>query len=162
MDILNSDARGVIRLGEFPVSSATGLIAFELKTNHLDVTGRFVLNLPVAGIPEKRNTAILQIVINNKDGFIRCLLLLLGSELVLGLDSGNGPGFVKWLSRLTDGEDIPLLEELTRTYSRHPERLSEISWLVRDLSQGDRNAVIPEEFLGLWTVFESAIGERDA
>ena len=162
VDILGSDAHGGIRLGEFSASSVTGLIAFELKTNHPDVTARFVLNLPVTGVPEGRNAAILQTVINNKDGFIRYLLLLLGDDLVSGLDPGNGSGFAKWLARLADGEDVPLLEELTRTYSRHPERLSEISGLVRDLSQGSQNAIIPEDFLNLWTVFESAIGGRDA
>ncbi len=162
VNILDSDAHGGIRLGEFSAASVTGLIAFELKTNHPDVTVRFVLNLPVTGVPEERNSAILQTVISNQDGFIRYLLLLLGDDTVSGLDPGWGSGFAKWLARLAEGEDIPLLEELTRTFSRHPERLSEISGLVRDLSQGSRNAIVPKNFLDLWTVFESAIGGRDA
>jgi hypothetical protein len=162
VDILNGDANGGIVLGEFSASSVTGLIAFELKTNHPDVSARFVLNIPVSGVPEERNSAILQTVISNQEGFLRYLLLLLGGDRVSGLDPGSGSGFAKWLARLADGEDIPLLEELTRTYSRHPERLSEISGLVRDLSQGSQNAIIPEDFLNLWTVFESAVGGRDA
>ncbi len=162
VEILETDAHGVIRLGEFSASSVTGLIAFELRTNHPDVTARFVLNLPVTGIPEERNSAILQTVISNREGFLRYLLLLLGDDKLSGLDPGSGSGFAKWLVRLADGEDIPLLEELTRTYSRHPERLADISELVRDLSHGGRNSIIPEDFLNLWTVFESAIGERDA
>ena len=101
-------------------------------------------------------------MISNQEGFLRYLLLLLGDDSVSGLDPGSGSGFAKWLARLADGEDIPLLEDLIRTYSRHPERLAEISGLVRDLSQGSQNAIIPEDFLNLWTVFESAIGERDA
>ena len=101
-------------------------------------------------------------MISNRDGFLRYLLLLLGDDKVSGLDPGSGSGFAKWLARLADGEDIPLLEELTRTYSRHPERLSEISGLVRDLSQGNKNSIIPEDFLDLWKVFESAIRGRDA
>jgi len=152
----------VIKLGEFSAPSVTGLIAFELKTNHPDVSARFVLNLPITGIPEERNSAILQTVISNQDGFIRYLLLLLGDDSATGLlDAGNSSGLAKWLSRLAYGEDIPLLEELTRTYCRHPERLAEISGLVRELSQGSKNAIIPENFLSLWTVFESAIGEHD-
>lgn len=162
VDILDGDAHGGIGLGEFSASSVTGLIAFELKTNHPDVSARFVLNIPVTGVPEERNSAILQTVISNQEGFLRYLLLLLGDDKVSGLDPGSGSGFAKWLARLADGEDIPLLEELTRTYSRHPERLLEISGLVRDLSQGSQNAIIPEDFLNLWTVFESAIGGRDA
>jgi hypothetical protein len=140
----------------------TGLIAFELKTNHPDVSARFVLNLPITGVPEERNSAILQTVIRNQDGFIRYLLLLLGHDTLSGLDPGSGSGVAKWLVRLADGEDIPLLEELTRTYSRHPERLAEISGLVRELSKESQNSIIPKDFLNLWTVFESAIGGRDA
>jgi len=153
----------IIKLGEFSASSVTGLIAFELKTSHPEVSVRFVLNLPVAGIPDERNSAILQTVISNQDGFIRYLLLLLGDGSAAGpLDSGTGSGVARWLARLAAGEDIPLLEEMTRTYSRHPERLAEISRLVRELSQGSKNAIIPENFLNLWSVFESAIGEHDA
>ncbi|RLB95267.1 MAG: hypothetical protein DRH50_04680 [Deltaproteobacteria bacterium] len=152
-----------VKLGEFSASSVTGLIAFELKTSHPEVSARFVLNLPVAGIPDERNSAILQTVISNKDGFIRYLLLLLGDGSAAGpFDSGTGSGVARWLSRLAAGEDIPLLEEMTRTYSRHPERLAEISRLVRELSQGSKNAIIPENFLNLWSVFESAIGGHDA
>ena len=162
VDILNGDAHEGIGLGEFSASSVTGLIAFELKTNHPDVSARFVLNIPVTGVPEERNSAILQTVISNQEGFMRYLLLLLGDDKVSGLDPGSGSGFTKWLARLADGEDIPLLEELTRTYSRHPERLAEISRLVRDLSQGSENAIVPKDFLNLWTVFEAAIGRRDA
>ncbi len=161
-NIFDSDSSGGILLGEFSASSVTGLIAFELRTNHPDVTARFVLNLPVKGLPEERNSAIMQTVISNQDGFIRYLLLLLDDDTIEGFDTGNGSGLAKWLSRLADGEDIPLLEELTRTYSRHPERLSEISGLVRDLSQGSKDDIIPENFLNLWAVFESAIGGRDA
>lgn len=162
VDILDSGGQGAIMLGEFSASSVTGLIAFELITKHPDVTARFVLNLPLTGVPEERNSAILQTVISNQDGFIRYLLLLLGDDMVPGLVPGSGSGFAKWLARLADGEDVPLLEELTRTYSRHPEKLSEISRLIRDLSHGSQNGVIPKEFLNLWTVFESAIGGRDA
>jgi len=162
VDILDSDAHGVIKLGEFSASSVTGLIAFELKTTHPDVSARFVLNLPITDVPTERNAAILQTVISNKEGFIRYLLLLLGEDSISGLDPGHGSGFAKWLARMANGEDVPLLEELTRTYSRHPERLSEISGLVRDLSQGNQNTIIPEDFLNLWTVFEAAIEGRDA
>lgn len=162
VNILGTDAHGRIRLGEFSPSSVTGLIAFELKTSHPDVSARFVLNIPVTGVPEERNSAILQTVISNQEGFLRYLLLLLSDEKVSGPDPGSGSGFAKWLARLADGEDIPLLEELTRTYSRHPGRLVEISRLIRDLSLGNKNSIIPKEFLDLWTVFESAIRGRDA
>ena len=161
-DILDSDACSEIQLGEYSASSVTGLTAFEFKTNHPDVIARFVLNLPISGVPEERNSAILQTVISNQDGFLRYLLLLLGDDSVSGPDPGTGSGFSKWLAQLAAGDDFPLLEELTRTYCRHPERLAEISSLVRELSKGSKSAVVPEDFLNLWTIFESAIGGNDA
>lgn len=162
VNILNRDIPGRIQFGEFSASSVTGLIAFEFKTNHPEVSTRFVLNLPITGVPEERNAAILQTVISNQDGFIRYLLLLLGDDSVSGLDPGNGSGFAKWLARLADGEDIPLLEEMVRTFSRHPERMEDISRLVRDLSQGSQNTIIPKDFFSLWKIFESAIRGHDA
>ena len=162
VNIVGNDSHDQIKLGDFSASSVTGLIAFELKTHHTDVAARFVLNLPVTGVPEERDSAILQTVIRNQDGFIRYLLLLLGDDTASGLDPSSGAGWSKWLAQLAAGEDIPLLEELTRTYNRNPERLSEISGLVRDLSQGNQNAIVPEDFLNLWLVFESAIEARDA
>jgi hypothetical protein len=160
--ILPGQAPYGTKLGEYSASSITGLIAFELKTSHPDIEARFVLNLPVAGMPEERNAAILQTVISNKDGFLRYLLLLMGGDEASGFDPGRGTGFAKWLARLADGEDIPLLEELTRTYSRHPERMAEISNLVRDLSGRSQQTIIPGDFMELWAVFESAMGKRDA
>lgn len=162
VNILNNDEHDMISLGEFSASSVTGLIAFELQSNDPEVTARFVLNLPVTGIPDERNSAILQTVINNQDGFIRYLVLLLGDDSTVGLDLSNGSGFSKWLVQLAAGEDIPLLEELIRAYSRHPQRLEEISKLVQDLSKGNSNTVVPNAFLELWDVFETASGERDA
>lgn len=162
MDILNSDAHNGINLGEFSASSVTGLIAFELKTEHPDVSVRFVLNIPIIGIPEERNSAILQTVINNQEGFLRYLLLLLGNDNASGLNPGSGSGVAKWLTRFASGEDFPILEELIRTYSRHPGSLAEVSKLISELSKDGRNKVIPDEFLNLWMVFQSAIGERDA
>ena len=118
---------------------------------------------PLQAFQRNATSAILQTVISNQDGFLRYLLLLLGDDKVSGLETGSGSGFTRWLAaRLASGEDIPLLEELTRTYSRHPKRLKEISGLVRDLSREGRNAVIPEDFLKLWAVFEAAIEKRDA
>lgn len=165
---LHSDSRATSLLSSEPVmwecdaAYVTSFIAFDLKTNHPDVSARFVLSLPITGIPEARDSAILQTVISNKEGFIRYLLLLLAADTAQGLNGGDAAGWAKWLARLAAGEDVSLLEELTRTFSRHPERLSEVSRLVKKLAKSADNEVVPDEFLGMWSVFESALGVRDA
>jgi hypothetical protein len=151
-----------VRLGTFSASSVTGLTAFELKTAHPDVFARFVLNLPITGIPEERHAAVLRTIIHNQDGFIRYLLLMLGDDSMSEpLKSKKGTGLGKWLSRMIDGEDIPLLEELTRAFNRYPERLAEISKLVHELMKEDKNRIVPENFLNLWEIFEQAVREND-
>ncbi len=155
-----------INLGEFSTSSVTGLIAFKLKSrHHSGFSVSFVMNLSIEGISSaERNSAILETVIRNQDGgFIKYLLLLLGDASIDGNAApGFGTGFDKWLSRLSSGEESPLLEEMVRAYSRYPDKLHEISEVIRELSFRDNeNEVVPEKFLKLWEVFESALGERN-
>lgn len=153
-----------INLGEFSTSSVTGLVAFELRSrHHPDPSDSFVMNLSVEGMPAERNSAILETVIRNQDGFIKYLLLLLGDAAKNSdVTQGAGAGSDKWLSRLSSGEEFPLLEEMVRAYSRYPDKLHEISEVIRELSFRDNeNEVVPEKFLKLWEVFESALGERN-
>ena len=157
---------GKIDLGKFSTSSVTGLVAFELRSrHHSHFSVSFVMNLPVEGMPaDERNSTILETVIKNQDGFMKYLLLLLGDAATNGSATPDlGTESRKWISRLSRGEEFPLLEEMVRAYSRYPDRLSEISSLIRDLSsRGDANQFVPEKFLELWKVFESALGERNA
>ncbi len=153
-------------LGEFAASSITSLIAFEINSGYSSVSLKFVLNLPITGIPEERDSAIVQTVIRNYEGFIRYLLLLLSDMPEEGdLISEGVPDLVtgSFGIKTSHGEIVPLLEELTRAFCRHPEKLEEISTLINDLSKGkEENCPIPECFIQLWKVFEIAIGERNA
>jgi hypothetical protein len=141
-------------------SSITGLIAFELSSHAENMSLRFVLNLPITGIPNERDAAIIKSFISNQDSFFRYLLILLGNRTSSSLTgSGTGSSWSKWFARMVDGEDVPLLEELVRTYSREPDTLQEIAKLIHDLiSLGTEESPVPENFRKFWTVFESAIG----
>lgn len=146
-------------------ASLTGLVAFDLvspygenQEKHL----RFVLNLPVEGLPESRDAAILQTVVRNRDGFLRYLLLLLGGEDESASDAvGSGTGSSGfWASGGVGG--MPLLEELVRAYCRTPERLKEVDAVIRRLTEGSQEQeIVPEEFLEVWSVFQTAIGRSD-
>ena len=135
----------------------SGLIAFELKTNHPGVATKLVLNLPIEGLPEGREAAIYRTIINNKDAFFRYLLLLLNGEEPGGA-LANGSALTSsgsWEHRISNG--VGLLEELTRTYSTSPERLEDVDKIVRDLTEvSGGEAVVTPEFLELWSVFEKA------
>ena len=149
-----------VELGKFVAESVTGLIAFELLAER--ITLRMVLNLPVEGLPGNRDDAIFRFILNSKEGFLRYILLLLG-EYSGGFDSGKDIFRTKNETGSTT-EDFPdniaVLEELVRAFSRDPEKLKDVAEIVNRLAHGrTAGAAVPEEFLKLWSVFETAIEE---
>lgn len=160
--VTSTNPLGTMNLGRFATESVTGLIAFRITHAGSGLKLTFVLNLPVEGLPEEREAAILRIVISNRDAFIRYLLLLLSAD-----GEGEGPQlsgtlYASWFSRFVAGEDVPLLEELTRAYSRSPETLDEVAELVAYLSSSESSDVVPPEFTELWGVYQAALQENDA
>ena len=147
-------------LGKVETQSVTGLIAFESTAPSGENRVRFVLNLPVDGMPEHRDAAIVAGVVSSEQKFLRYLRMLLG-----GLNDADGPGggLMRRLSRALSGggagglDEAPLLEELTRAFTRHPARLDAVSRLVEQLRSVPETAnVLPERFLELWAIFEQA------
>lgn len=151
-----------VRLGAFGAASITGLIAFELRAAARDLRVRLVLNLPLDGLPEARDAAVLQTVVRNRDGFLRYLLLLLG-DLGFGPPPADGDGEGSESRWTTGGPgSMPLLEELVRAYAREPERLREVGRVVRRLCEGSGgDDIVPADFIEMWRVFEAAMERRN-
>lgn len=161
VDAMAVSDRIPVLLGQLAASSVTGLIAFEIEAQIKPERVRFVLNLPIEGIPSTRDDAILQAVVTNREGFLRYLLLLLG-EFGEGW-SGQHDSIAKdiFSSKWRVGSEarLSLLEELTRAFCRDPQRLTEIGDTIKRLRDAD-NEIVPPEFLSFWEVFEEAIRKR--
>lgn len=143
-------------------ASITGFVAFELTTALCSHAVCFVLNLPVDNMPEGRDAAVLRSIVANREGFLRYLLLLLQ-------DMDNLPTIGDILST-TGGkwnagdslDGLPLLEELTRAFSRNPGRLDSVRTLVKQLNEtSEGRDIIPAEFMDLWRVFDSILQEGE-
>ena len=154
--------KGDAFLGNFSPQAVTGLIAFELFSNLPDVALRFTLNLPVEGLPAERDAAIIRTAIRNRNGFLRYLLMLLSEfddapipPILHPRDAGDETG--SW--RSGSFYAMPLLEELTRAYSRNPEKLLEVKEIVKRLNSQQQKGepIVPLEFLELWKIFEAAL-----
>lgn len=141
-------------------ASVTGFIAFELTTELCAHSVCFVLNLPVANMPDGRGAAVLRTIIANREGFLRYLLLLLQDCDILATVSDLSALGGAW--KPGDGfEGMALLEELTRAYSRDSGRLDSIRKLVEQLgSTPEGQKMIPQEFIDLWQVFETALKDE--
>jgi hypothetical protein len=147
----------------FPVAfeSITSFIAFrvtqEAARGVLEDT--FVLNVPLTGAPADRRDRLLRAVIQDRDRFVRYLLLLLADE---GFELAEqmaivdrAPGDTANSSR--GDEAGGLLESFLRTLDRDPARLDHIARLVDDLrTQPDAAQLLPEGFDEVWGPIWSA------
>lgn len=123
---------------------------------------RFVLNLPISGIPESRKDRLFSAIISDRAQFLRYLWLLLADE-VSGLPpwldwTGEVPGQI-WRPLSGDGA-MPLLEALVRALSRSPEKLEHIAELVEGLQRTPEGRdLLPEGFEPLWEAVTKARSE---
>ena len=147
---------GSIEFSGLTIELLTGFIAFELTGRLKKARNRiaFVLNLPVAGLPQDRDKQILKHILHNSERFVRYLLLILADDK----DRTSGDYGIGRSTSITGGLDgmwgIPLLEELVRAYSRNPEKIKQIDRLVRDLqTTGSEESVLPEGFDEIWRAF---------
>jgi len=161
VDASKLDNNSPIRLPAQSMSSLTSLIAFKLAAGSEGLT--FALNLPVTGMPEERDRAILRSVVKNRQGFLRYLLLLLAG-LGDGADVGSvARAFSAKSAKQGRGafDDIPLLEELVRAFSRDRKRLIKVERLIDDITKdGEADDILPDGFLTFWQVFQQAISEH--
>ena len=124
----------------------------------------FVLNIPVDGIPQERNSLILRAVISDKNRFIQYLLFLLsddpaGFQLTDILTSGTEK---KSAANGVTIPGLPLLEELVRAYSRHPDKIRHVKKLIDELNKSEETkALLPEGFDDMWSIFLEAIENDD-
>ncbi len=151
-----------IRLGEtvdmglVSTAEVTGLLGIQAVLSGM--TRRFALNLPVSGLPDSRDAAILRRLVRNKEGFMRYLRLLLGN-LAGGFSpvwklTGKGGGSQSQYLLTPDS----LLEDMVKAFSRKPQRLDDIRRVVATLQEGGGD-IVPPEFVELLKVFEAASGE---
>ncbi|GJH14284.1 hypothetical protein CBA19CS11_35620 [Caballeronia novacaledonica] len=150
-----------VRLGEFAAHQVTAFTGFTLTRGKATLS--FVLKLPLHGGPDERDLEILQAAINNREGLIRYLLLLLG-DWDGDEGDGNGDGVTPRERKGGSFDDTPLFEMLARAYAREPERLAQIEELVERLSRGSAQAaahtdspILTADFLEIWSVFKTAL-----
>lgn len=147
---------------DLTVDKITSLTGFEFIARHKSIkqSVRFVLNLPIQGIPHRRYEKIVQTIVSNRENFLRYLLLLLRegefTDFYQELGKRSGESF-KGEKTFFSFKDIPLFEELVRAYSRDPEKIMRISKLVEDVKKMEGGEkILPDGFIELWEAFQKA------
>lgn len=143
----------------------TSFVAFEIvaRVGDAERTLRFVLNLPVSGIPENdRDAHLFRAIISNQARFLRYLRLILSGE------EGGPQPWMDWIREgkghtgrtAPDDMGIPLLEALLRALSRSPDKIDRIAKLVEGLQRTpEGRAILPEGFEPFWKAVIQARSE---
>lgn len=152
-----------------PLLSLTSLVAFELNIKDKGISQKmeFVLNLPVEGMPERRNDKIIRAILRDSNGFIQYLRILLIENQNIFLFNHNVINYGK-----DDYENrqnripMPLAEELIKALSRNPDKIKNIHDLIKELSKNKdiKDDIIPEEFKeiwkNIWRVYKNQYGTK--
>lgn len=163
-DVLHLTQSGIADMGNYATESVTRLIAFELESEIRNLSLRMVFNLPVVGLPENRDDAIFKLILKNREGFLRYILLILGEYAgdISNVEelTHTGDGASSWGDGFSG--EVPILEELARAFSRDPDKLKDIAEIVRRLKRDNEHSrIIPDGFTELWKVFEVAMEEAE-
>ena len=145
---------------ETSLENLSGFIAFELASeDEDDNVSRFVVPVPLEGVPAHRERRLLTDLIGNTERFFRYLLALLDE------DAGEA-GFQEAIQRADDKASDdglstvspPVLEKLLRTMRRDPAKLVGLHPLVSDLAAEE---ALPPGFAEFWTMIHDAATTGD-
>lgn len=148
-----------VSFGAVTLEALSAFVAIELTATAGNDTrqSRFVLRLPIDGLPDDRASLLLRHMLTDPQAFMRLLMLLLADDGVAALNAGAF-GEDQWHGGdwLTGGDDAPILESLLQSLDRAPERIDRIQDLIDDLGQsGDADELLPDGFLELWHVIQA-------
>lgn len=136
----------------------TAFMAFDVKAVVGNGTHRlrFVLNLPVEGLPNDRPERMLRLVLQNKRQVLRMLLLLLadnGADVMIGLSQGHEISDADHADYGGHGlGDLALLEPLLKTLEHNPAKLIRVARLISDLEKAPEGTdLLPPGFMQIWT-----------
>ncbi|MBA7570702.1 hypothetical protein ES708_12455 [subsurface metagenome] len=152
-----------------PLLSLTSLVAFELSIKGKKISQKmeFVLNLPVEGMPERRNDKIIRAILRDSNGFIQYLRILLTENQNIFLFNHNFSNNYKGgYANQQNQIPMPLAEELIKALSRNPDKIKNIHNLIKELSKNKdiKDDIIPEEFKemwnNIWRTYKNQYGKR--
>lgn len=159
--VLETSQNILAEFNQLSFEALTSFVAFETTAHGTGRTAliRFVLNLPLEGVPADRRERILRTMLENRGQVMRLLLMVLsegGSDLSGFLIStpnsargDNGHASANW--------GIPLFESLVRALDRDPAKLDEVARLVEDLGKTpEGHSLLPEGFDTIWKPIWSA------
>lgn len=144
----------VMREMKFPgmeVMQLTDFFQVMVKGQTADITR--IIMIPTTGLPEDRESAVVNSVIKDKRSFVEYIALILGDDYLFTLLEESLLGKTGFFGKQADR--IPALyEKMLKTSLEEPERLKEIDYILRMIKDSN---VVPEEFRTLYGTFKETL-----
>ena len=129
---------------------------FVIKATNGDEAVRRVIKIKTFNLPEARESAVVNSIVKDQDGFFQYITFLLGDDYLLSmLDQQNlsSSGFI-----FGNGDQIPALyEKMLKAAAHSPRKFEEIKRLMALISD---SSIIPEGFKELYAVFQKAVDKK--
>lgn len=129
---------------------------FVIKATNGDEAVRRVIKIKTVDLPEARESAVVNSIVKDKNGFFQYITFLLGDDYLLSmLDQQNlaSSGFI-----FGNGDQIPALyEKMLKAAAHSPQKFEEIKRLMDLISD---SSIIPEGFKELYAVFQKAVDKK--
>ncbi|MCK4819481.1 hypothetical protein KA005_27160, partial [bacterium] len=141
-----------------PISlpAITSFIAFSIQAqeNGEIMETRFVLNLPLRGLPDNRQEMILKAMLKDRQQFLRYLLMLLQNQSPSDLSGSILAAGGRSLYKTPGGFgplSFPLLELMLDSLATDPKQIDKVQSLIEDLRKTpEGRELLPEKFEAIW------------
>lgn len=122
---------------------------YRLQVKADDISVERIIMIPTSGIPAERENAVVNNVVKDRRSFVEYVAFVLGDNHLMSLLEEQAVS--KGESWKNHHDQLPALyEKMLKTALDEPERLGEIEYLLKMVSD---KAIIPDEFRDLYDTF---------
>ena len=130
----------------------TNFYQVKVKRESAEVTR--IITIPTSGLPEERESAVVNSVIKDKRSFVEYIAFILGDDYLLTLLEESILGKSGFYGNQADRLPV-LYEKMLKTALEEPARLKEIEYVLKMIHDKD---IIPDEFRALYDTFKATLG----
>lgn len=136
---------------DMEVLQLTDFYQVQVKRGSAEITR--IIMIPTAGLPDERESAVVNSVIKDKKSFIEYIAFILGDDYLLSLLEESVLGKSGFFGSQADR--LPALyEKMLKTALEDPARLKEIEYVLKMIHDKD---IIPDEFRTLYDTFKATL-----
>lgn len=115
---------------------------YEITASDAEIEVHRVIMIPTAGIPEERDSAVVNSVVKDRTAFVEYVAFVLGDDYLASGTEEKQIGESGFFRQSADAM-LALYEKMLRVSQENPHRLKDIGYVLKMITDKD---IIPEEF----------------